>query len=201
MKAPMIKFNELAMRRSLEGLSEPKQLAFMLLLCERMMPGLQKFSTDTNFRVSRYRECLENGWLSLDDQPYSSKHEEASEECFKNAPDTEKFDHPLTSAALNAALSIGLLMRFLSEGNVNHIVEAAGLARDTMALYVQANEAIPPHSLGPKEIMKHPLVQQELERQAEDLEFLASLPEDARRKTVHQIKERANRAAGLPTTP
>ncbi len=49
------------------------------------------------------------------------------------------------------------LMSFLSEGNVNHIVEAAGLARDTMALYVQATETIPPHSLGSKEIMEHPL--------------------------------------------
>jgi hypothetical protein len=45
--------------------------------------------------------------------------------------------------------------------------------------------------------MKHPLVQQELKRQAEDLEFLASLPEDVRRATVRQIRERANQAAGL----
>ena len=193
----MIAFSEPALRRSLEVLSEPKQLAFMLFLCERMMPGFRKFGSDTNFRVSRYQQCLENGWLSLDEQPHRSKDEEASEECQKNAPDTEKFDHPLTSAALNAALSIGLLMSFLSEGNVNHIVEAAGLARDTMALYVQSTEAIPPHSLGSKEIMKHPLVQQELKRQAEDLEFLASLPEDVRGKIVHQIRERANQAAGL----
>jgi hypothetical protein len=70
----------------------------------------------------------------LDKQPHPSKPEEASEECYKSAPDTERFDHPLTSAALNAALSIGLLMSFLSEGNVNNIVEAAGLARDTIAL-------------------------------------------------------------------
>jgi uncharacterized protein YjaG (DUF416 family) len=193
----MITFNESATRRKLEALSEPKQLAFMLLLCERMMPAFRKFGADTNFGVSRYQECLENGWLSLDKQPHRSKHVEASEECYKNSPDTEKFDHPLTSAALNAALSVGLLMSFLSDGNVNHIVEAAGLARDTMALYVQSAEAIPPHSLSSKDIMKHPLVQQELKRQAEDLEFLASLPEDVRRATVRQIRERANQAAGL----
>src|SRR5882757_9754556 len=99
----MITFNEPAARNSLEALSETKQLAFLLLLCERMMPEFNKFSTDTNFSVSRYQECLENGWLSLDEQLHRFKHEEASE-CYKNAPDTEKFDHPLTSAALNAAL-------------------------------------------------------------------------------------------------
>lgn len=187
----MIMFNEPAMRRRLEALSEPKQLAFMLLLCEGMMPEFRRFGTETNFRVSRYQECLENGWLSLEEKLYRSEPERASKECFENAPDTEKFDHPLTSAALNAALSIGLLMNFLSDGNENHIVEAAELARDTVALNVQATESIPPYTLDSKQVMEHPLVQQELKRQAEDLEFLASLPEDVRQK-VPQIKERAN---------
>src|SRR5437879_12670076 len=124
----MIKFDELAMRRKLEALSEPKQLAFLLLLCERMMPGFRKFGADTNFGISRYQECLENGWLSLGEQPHRSISEEEAEECYRSAPDTERFDHTLTSAAVNAPLSLGLLMSFLSEGNLDNIVEAAGLA-------------------------------------------------------------------------
>ena len=87
-------------------------------------------------------------------------------------------------------------MSFLSDYNVDHIVEAAGLARDTVALYAQSIEAIPPHSLNFEEVMRHPLVQQELQRQAEDLVFLASLPKDISQETIPLIREHAGKNTG-----
>lgn len=189
--------NEFELKRGLNGLSISKKLAFMLLLCERMMPAFKKFSADTGFDISRYQECLEQGWVYLNDKSHLAGYEEASQECYENAPDTEEFDHLLTSAALNAALSIGLLMGFLSDHNIDHIVEAAGLALDTVALYAQAAEAVSSLSPSFDEVMQHPLVQQELVRQEEDLKFLSSLPSDVEQEDVRQIKERSEMMSEL----
>lgn len=190
----MLRFDEMALRHNLGALSKPKQIAFMLLLCERMMPGFQKFSTDTGYDVFHYRQCLDNAWTYLDGRP---NPEEMSQECLEGAPDTEEFDHPLTSAALNAALSIGALITFLSEYDVDHIVEAAELARDTVALYVQGVKAAFPLSLSSEEVMRHPFTQRELQRQAEDVAFLASLPEAIGQEATHLLKERAGQASEL----
>jgi uncharacterized protein YjaG (DUF416 family) len=189
----MTDFNDVALKPSLSLLSKDKQLAFVLLRCERMMPALSQFAGETSFNDTIYQECLESAWRHLAGKASLSNYGELAEECLANAPDTEEFDHPLTSAALNAALSVGEAMSFLADYDVDHVVEAAGLARDTVALYAQSIEAIPPHSLGLKEIMEHPLVQRELRRQAKDLKFLESLPTDIPREVIPFIKEHAAR--------
>jgi uncharacterized protein YjaG (DUF416 family) len=188
-----------ALRQKLESLSKGKQLVFALLLSERMIPALDKFSSDTNFDSSIYHGGLDSAWAYLAGEVDISSYVEMAEESLAHAPDTEEFDHPLTSAALNAALSLAAVMSFLADHDVAHVVEAAGLARDTAALYAQSVAATPPHSLGFKETMRHPIVQQELQRQAEDLKFLESLPTDIPREIIPLIKERTRLASGLPS--
>jgi hypothetical protein len=95
------------------------------------------------------------------------------------------------SAALNAALSVVETMEFLEDNDVNHVVEAAVLARVTAASYAQLVATTPPHSLNFDEVMKHPLVQRELLQQADDLEFLEALPADVSQAMIPLIKERA----------
>lgn len=189
--------SDTAVKRSLDSLSDSKKLAFVLLLCERMMPTFQVFGADTGFDVSRYQKYVETAWAHLDGESPVDDWAEASEVCFDSAPDTEAFDHVLTSSALNAALSIGLAMSYLSDRNIDHILEATDLARDTVALYVQSIEATSPKSLTYEEVMNHPLLQQELLRQEEDLIFLSSLPDRVEQKEVWQIKERSQRTPGL----
>ncbi|MGC7950670.1 hypothetical protein, partial [Bacillus sp. II_CA] len=74
----------------------------------------------------------------------SSNFGELAEELLEIAPDTEEFDHPLTSAALNAALSIAATISLISDGGESHVVEAASLARDTAALYAQVGATASP---------------------------------------------------------
>jgi uncharacterized protein YjaG (DUF416 family) len=186
----MTDFNGSILRQKLASLSKTKQLAFLLLLDERMILALDKFSRETNFNASIYQECLDNAWRSLAGDTTISSYGKMAEECLDHAPDTEEFDHPLTSAALNAALSTGAMMSFLADYDVDRVVEAAGLACDTAALNAQSIEAIPPHSLGFTEIVEHPLVRQEVQRQMEDLEFLESLPIHVSQTMVKLIKER-----------
>lgn len=187
----MKKLDNSALRQKLEFLSKGKQLAFALLLSKRMIPALDKFSRDTNFNGAIFHTGLDSAWRYLAGDANMPRYGEMAEESLAHAPDTEEFDHPLTSAALNAALSVAAMMSFLADYDVAHVVEAASLARDTAALSAQSIEATPPHSLGFKEIMKHPLVRQELQRQAEDLNFLESLPTDIPREMIPLIKEHA----------
>jgi uncharacterized protein len=153
-----------------------------------MTPALSQFANETSFKTSIYQECLDRAWRHLAGTANLCNYGELAEECLDDAPDTEEFDHPLTSAALNAAIAVGAMMSFLADSNVDHIVEAAALARDTAALYAQSLDAIAPRSLSFSEIMEHSLVQQELRQQAEDLKFLESLPTDVPQEIIPLIK-------------
>jgi uncharacterized protein YjaG (DUF416 family) len=193
----MTRLDESWLRQEIEHLTKGKQLSFALLLCERMVPALEEFAREVDFDGSFYRDGLDGAWQYLEKEGASSNYSEMAEKCLDLAPDTEEFSHPLTSAALNAALSIAATISFLADHDVDHVVEAAGLTRDTAALYAQAIETTPPRSLGFDEIMKHPLVQRELRQQAEDLEFLQALPADDTQRLISLLKERAAGTPGL----
>jgi uncharacterized protein YjaG (DUF416 family) len=188
----MMDFNESALRRSLDKLPQAGQLAFILLICERLMPALEKFAGETGFRSARYRQYLNDAWRQLSGKSADSEYPQLAQACLDGAPDTENFDHMLTSAALSAALAVSALMSFLADHKVDHAVEAGRLAFDTSALYAESAVKSGPRSLSYDEMIELPLVQEELKRQADDLKFLASLRLDAARDVVPLIRERAN---------
>jgi uncharacterized protein len=197
----MMELDSTALNNRLESLSTRKQLAFLLFLCERMMPGLRKFGMDNGFDVSIYEYCLRIGWAWLEGTPVAANYEELSERCLNNAPDPEAFNHSLTSAALDAALSIGTMLSFLSDKKTDHVIEVAELARDTIALYVQQTNSNPPISLTVDCVMSHHLMQQELRQQAEILELLESHSRELDPILIDRVKERATYFPMLPSAP
>jgi uncharacterized protein YjaG (DUF416 family) len=190
----MSDFDNDNLKQRLDSLSKEKQLGFVLLLCERLMPALHIFASETGFNDSIYRECVHVAWQYLSGTTSLLNSGELADNCLNAAPDTERFEHPLTSAALNAALSVRAVTRFLSDHDVKHVLEVAGLARDDAALHAQSIEATPPYSLDFEEIIKHPLVQQELRRQADDLQFMESLPMDISQEVIRLMKAYAQQA-------
>lgn len=182
--------DEKRLRRSLDGLPRNRLLGFMLLLCERMKPAFDTFAGDTGVDDTPYRKCLDNAWSYLSGGKLASDHDALTQACLECAPDTEAFDHPLTSAALNFALSVHSLMAFSSDDNVDHVVEAAGLSRDTVSFEAQRIAAVEPLSLSYEALMRHPLMQQELQRQDEDLTFVASLSTDDPAEMVSLVRAR-----------
>jgi hypothetical protein len=122
-----------------------------------------------------------------------SRADFSGETCLANAPDTEDYDHPLTSAALNAVLMIAATMDFLSDGNADLVFEVAELARDTAALSAQSTSTTSPRSLTFDEVMRHPLVRQELHNQVQDLEFVESLSPHMSAQTISNIKKFTHR--------
>ena len=98
--------HEFTLNQKLEQLSIAEQIAFALLLCERMLPTLYQFSSDTGFDSATYRTYMAAAWdylVTCTNRPSFAEFEKYS---LDHAPDTEDFNHPLTSAALNAALSV-----------------------------------------------------------------------------------------------
>jgi uncharacterized protein len=174
----------------LTTLSPKKQLAFALLVFERMLPGLIAFSKDTGFDDSCYLRAKDAAWTALQD---GAVDQALNQECIKGAPDTEKFSHELTSYALNAALAMSDIVEFTLDKRADHITYVSTLARDSVHLYLSSLESSVVSS--PEEdskIASHPLMQQEQRREEEDIRFLSGLPDQFDKDAISALRARAS---------
>jgi len=180
---------------SVATLSRKKQLAFALLIFERMLPSLVAFSKDTGFDDSCYLQAKDAAWATLQNGPVVRSLYEA---CRRGAPDTEDYSHELTSYALSAALAMNDIMEFAQDGCADHITGILTLAGDSVYLYLSSLEdsVVPPPEEDSR-IASHPLMQEEYRREEEDIRFLASLPEQFNDETILSLRARADTQAPL----
>ena len=189
--------DKITLKTKLQSISRKKQLGFALLLCQRMMPALDQFANETHFKNSLYNKCLAIAWHEVTESTDNYEYEKLAKECFDNAPDTEDFESTLTSASLNTTLAISALMSFLATSDVDLLVEAAMLARDTVALYAQTIEVSAPESLTSQQVVEHPLVQNEMRQQMGDLEFLEALETNSSTEMWRCLRRRARETSAL----
>ncbi len=178
----------------LTTLPQKKQLAFALLIFERLLPRLTAFCKDTGVDCSCCLKAQEAAWSALETGgKRSALYRSLNKACLNNAPDTEDFTHELTSDALNAFLAVSEIMQFALDGSFDHIAYVSTLAKDSVFLYVGDLE---PALVTTQErvnwISAHPLMQQELRRQEEDIRFLAALPSQFDEEIVSAIRARAS---------
>lgn len=173
-------FNEDELKQKLVKLPFWKQLVFLLIVCQRLIPSFRAFSAETGFQgqnqltslLSKAWDLLSNGISNTDLSSEAALAESI-------APDTENFDSVLVSSALDAAVATCLLMRAFGDQQTDSIVEAVTLVRDSVDMYVQEMEDMDPAAPDLEEnILGHELMQKELRRQREDLEFLEKLDDD-----------------------
>ena len=180
---------------SIASLSPKKQLAFALLVFERMLPSLTAFSKDTGFDDSCYLQAKEAAWAALQNSYVDQALKQA---CIRNVPDTEEFSHELTSYALNAALAMSDIVEFALDGRSDHVAYVSTLARDSVHLYLSSLE--PSAVSSPEEnsrIAGHSLMQQERRREEEDVKFLSGLPDQFDKNVISTLKARASTQAPL----
>jgi hypothetical protein len=116
-----------------------------------------------------------------------------NEACLENAPDTEEFSHPLTSSALNAVLAISDIVEFALDGAPDRIANICTLATDSVYLYLSSLDgSVVASPAQEKKIKSHPLMKQELDQEAEDIKFLAALPDHFDDKMISTLRARAN---------
>ncbi|WP_426212709.1 DUF416 family protein [Massilia sp. TWP1-3-3] len=156
----------------------PKREAvdFLVFQCTRMMTCLVKFGQETGFETSHYQNCVNFAWDYLEGNPLQISFEQASLDCYDNAPDTEIFDHELVSAALSAALGVGMLMEFIHTDERQLVADANQLVFDAVVLHLQATEAPFPLSLSNEEIYCHPAMRREVMIQSDALQFFVTGP-------------------------
>jgi len=178
---------------SLTTFSRKKQLAFALLVFERMLPSLIAFSNDTGRDASCYLKARDAAWVALQNGNDGIADQSLNEACIKNAPDTEEFSHELTSYALNAALTMSDILEFTADRRSDHITYIATLATDSVHLYLSSlNTSVADSPEQAKRIAADPLMQQEVGRQEEDIRFLSGLPDQFDSETISALRTRAN---------
>ena len=180
---------------SLAALSPKKQLAFALLVLERMLPSLAAFSKDTGLDASCYAQAEDAAWAALQSGTFDQALNQA---CIKTAPDTEDFSHKLASYALNAALALSDIAEFMLDGSARHIAHVSTLARDSVYLYISSLEQSVESS--PEEesrVMGHQLLQREQRQQEEDIRFLSGLPDRFDQDAIPTLRVRASAQAPL----
>ncbi|MEM7351021.1 MAG: DUF416 family protein [Acidobacteriota bacterium] len=172
----LIRYSIEQLKQALEELSDRKLLLFMLSCAERMIPSYSAFSRRTRFGdVSTLRIALDLAWSQLDKENGPPAVAPLVESCKKLAPDTEDFVDPLVSSALDSAVATVLVVESLAspELSANNALEVAVLARDSVDLFVQECEALPPGAVDLEDrIRDHALMQRELLYQKETAENL-----------------------------
>jgi hypothetical protein len=178
----------------LSELSPKKQLAYALLVFERMLPRMAAFCKDTGTGYSSCSQARDVAWCDMEaGGKRRTLYRSLSKACLKNAPDTEDFTHEMTSDALNAFLTMSEIMAFMLDGSLDHIVNISTLATDSVDLYLAHLE---PGLVTTKDsedwIASHPLMQQELQREKEDIKFLATLPDHFDHETISALRARSS---------
>lgn len=173
-------FNEEELRQKLIQIPFWKQLVFLLVVCQRLLPSFRVFARESGFQgQNQLTALLMKAWDSLLNG--SSSLDLSSEAVLAEslAPDTEDYDSVLVSSALDAAVATSLLMRAFNDQQTDTIIEAVTLVRDSVDMYVQELEDMDPADPELEEkILAHKLMQEELRRQREDLEFLSTLDDE-----------------------
>lgn len=160
-------FDEEDLANSLSELSGDGRVAFGLLCCERMIPNYVVFSKQNAWGdPAILRKTLDACWEGLIDESAGIDLTTLKAQCDQSAPDTEQFQTILVSSALDAVAAAATLTDLLTTRDVEHAVTIASLARDTVDLYVQECEDMPPDAPDLEErIRLHIFMQNELQAQ------------------------------------
>lgn len=159
-----------------------KQTAFVLSICERLLPNFALFANETGHPGQTVlRSAINTAWSMLLSGETRRDLSSLAEQCAEVAPDSNDFESLYVSSALDAAAASNLLMLFATDNLIDHALEAAGLALDTVDMYVQELEHMNANDAGIEaQIHGHPLMQQEIGRQIRDIQYLADLDENIR---------------------
>jgi uncharacterized protein len=160
-----------------KALAHPHLMAFCASCCERAFPNYVAFwdkEKSGDPRVLRKSldatwECLHGRTISLDQANILSR------ECEGVIPDSDDFPSLEVSGAQDAGFGVMMLLEFACDPDLRHVLRIVGFSTDAIDRYIQIAEGMDPGDpdLDIK-IDKHPLMTTELNKQKEDLAWLAN---------------------------
>ncbi len=164
--------DERSLAKELSAMTPQQRAGFALATAERLLPNYAFFERAEGWGNSEVlREVLDLAWTSLLDSSFTvpplGELRQAVEEA---TPDTEEFDTVHVSSALDAATAAASVLDLLEDGEVEHAVSVATMARDSVDMYVQELEDMDAQDPRLEQrILEHDLMQKELRRQREQL--------------------------------
>ncbi|HET7329260.1 DUF416 family protein [Dyella sp.] len=177
-------FDITAIKADLESLDEIRRVAFGTLLLERALPNYLKFQIDSGATGGAVlRAALAQCWATIELHTFGTEQFLSLAACEKVLPDSEDYSSPYTSAAIDATNIACCLLEYLEGRNLASIVEAVQSRWDTLYLFI-----INHTSLGPEDVLSHPLMQQELRFVHQDIVFLQGLSRLERTLHVEVLK-------------
>jgi uncharacterized protein YjaG (DUF416 family) len=194
--------DQVGLNALLTTLSHKKQIAFVLLLLERMFAALTEFANATGFNISCYIDARQKAWDTLrSGNADGIAFQSLAEACLSSAPDTEAYSHELTSYALNVAIAMSEILELIQDSRMDHIRSIMGLATDSVYLYRSSIEpSYISTSAEDERIAAHPLMQEERRREEADIRFLMTLPDRFDDATISNLRSRAKNSELLPHT-
>lgn len=164
-------------REQLVALDSGRRLVFGALCCERLLPNYISFQSDSGWgEFAPVRKALDCVWAHVyGDVQTNTEIVDASSACELAAPSSDDFTSIYVTAAQDACFAVCSLLDYVLENDIDKIVQAATYATDSVDLFVQETDGIEPGDPEHEaKIVRHPLMQRELERQASDLEAIRS---------------------------
>ena len=184
-------FNERKTRAWLEPLSRRARAAFVLSCVERMLPSLVAFHAELDEDApAEIEEIAAAVWSYMSGGDADTDIAALAERWRKVPPIDEQVESIHTGPAVNARLAITLLLETLRKGSLDKAIEAAAVAADSAESYAVADLGLPPDAENLEaRVAAHPLVQQELSRQREDIKLLHRTSLD-RPESVPALREK-----------
>lgn len=164
-----------------------KQIVFSLTCCERMLPNYRSFNHQSGFGSPVILEdALSLAWDWVRYEKLDLNFKKIREQIEEQAPNTEDFSSPFTSAALDAANSIATVFDAIEDFNPDHIRTIVEFATDSVDLWVQRTEGMAANDLElEQKIQSHPLMMKELTEMHNAIEYLAT--DRARRELIDDV--------------
>ena len=130
------------LRQQMTGLTQLHAVAFAAACCERMLPGYVRFQAQTGWGdADGLRDALDVIWSLLEGEDVSPERLQAiRDRCERVIPDTEDFETPAVSDALDASSSISETLALCLDGDISHAINVAAVAMDTAERLAQESE-------------------------------------------------------------
>ena len=168
-------FNRETLKNRLLKLDDKKKLAFGAICCKRLLPNYLAFQRDENWgKFSDLQSVLDFIWSSCIEMPERSKSFSTMiETCELISPSSDDFESLYVTSAQEACFSVCSLLDYLYSHDIEHIIQVANYATDTVDLYVQEMEQFLAEDPNlEQKILAHPLMQRELMQQQDNLKYL-----------------------------
>jgi len=140
-----------------------------------MLPNYRAFSHLTKWGdFATLRSALDLAWRYAPQAPVDSGEVVSARQAVDViVPDSEDFDSPLVSAAIDAGTGVLGTLDCCLTGNAEMVLDVASVARDTVDMFVQERDNMEYDDPGfEAKILADPLMMREVQAQSDDLSVL-----------------------------